>query len=96
MRYIKFFSHFFILHSIIGLGIFYGDNFRKPFSDFSGLDITRAIILTIIMMSYFGLASDIFTRFEEISKKVKVLIAVVSFFVSIFTIGFFLSVYFEV
>ena len=96
MRYIRFFLHFFILHSIVGLGFYYSDNFRKPFSDFSGLDITRAIIFTIILTSYFGLASDMFTRFDEISKKIKVLIVVVSFFVSIFIVGLFLSVYFEV
>ena len=80
----------------MGLGFYYSDNFRKPFSDFSGLDITRAIIFTIILTSYFGLASDMFTRFDEISKKIKVLIVVVSFFVSIFIVGLFLSVYFEV
>ena len=96
MRYVRFFLHFLILHSIIGLGFYYSDNFRKPFSDFSGLDITRAIILTIIMLSYFGLAGDIFTRFNEISKKVKVLIVMISFFVSVFIVGLFLSFYFEV
>ena len=96
MRYIRFFSHFFILHSIVGLGFYYSDNFRKPFSDFSGLDITRAIILIIIMFSYLGLSSDIFTRFNEISKKVKVLLVIVSFFVSVFIVGLFLSVYFDV
>lgn len=96
MRHIRFFLHFFYLHSIVGLGFYYADNFRKPFSDFSGLDITRAIILIIILTSYFGLANDMFTRFDEISKKIKVLIAVLSFFVSIFIVGLFLSVYFEV
>ncbi|MBA9028739.1 hypothetical protein HNP81_004060 [Peribacillus huizhouensis] len=95
MRYIRFFLYFFFIHTIIGLCFFYGDNFRKPFSDFSNSDIARAIIIIIIMGSYFGLASDVFIRFNDISKTVKVLISVVSFFVSIFIIGLFLSVYFE-
>ena len=81
------------MHSFIGLIVFYGDNLRKPFGDFSRLDITRAIIVIIIMMSYSGLGRGLFTRFDEISKKVKILLAVVSFFISILTIGLFLSVY---
>jgi hypothetical protein len=97
LRYIRFFVYYFFLTSIVILGYFYAeDNFRKPFSDFSGLDITRAIILAVIMWSYFGLTTDIFNRFEEISKKFKVLLAVVSFLVSLFTVGFLLSIYFEV
>lgn len=76
--------------------MFYSDdNFRKPISDFSGLDITRVIIIALIIWSYYGLATYIFIKFEKISKKLKVLIVVVSFLASIFTMGFLLSVYFD-
>lgn len=96
MRYVIFFLYSFFLHIIFQLIYFYADdNFRKPLNDFSNSDIVRAIILLIILFSYFRLIPNLFERFKEVSTKLKVLFTVLSFVVSIFVIGFLLAVYFE-
>lgn len=73
---------------------FYRDTFSESFSNFSSLDITRIIIIIIILTSYFGLIKDLFSRFGEISNRVKILLFLVSLFVSVFAVGLLLSVYF--
>jgi hypothetical protein len=96
LKIINFFFYSLYLHALPQLAFFYADdNLRKPFNDFSNSDIVRSVILLVVVFSCFRLMPILFEMFKDISTRLKVVIMVFSFMISIFTIGFLLAVYFE-
>ncbi len=67
------------------------------FSNFSTSDIARAVIVLMIILSYFWLTSDGFLNItEDMTTRRRLLwMKIVSFFASLITVGFLLSVFFE-
>ncbi|WP_226577457.1 hypothetical protein [Halobacillus litoralis] len=96
MKFIYFFLYSFFLHTVFQLAFFYAeDNFRKPLGGFSQPDMFRVLLILVVLLSYFRLIPQLFDRFEELSKRSKLGLTILSFIVSTVCTGFLLAVYFE-
>lgn len=94
-RIIRFFIYFFLLNAIAFTGIFIADmDTLQRYIHFDYMRMASAIIRSIISLTHLRIACFLFKRFKDIPTWLKIVLAVLSFFVGIAAAGFLLSVYF--